>query len=141
MLTHVSQNLLRQTSWFNFAHYNATQKDGYQDGEEMVRKHVGELSSSASLLLPLRPFITHISRPGHCINQLRQVIQCNPDMEVFGQVWVEEVDGPFVNFNASTHKCKNWDAIKQKAMDLQIPKDEKLWVRWREGDIRLAKIP
>lgn len=41
------QNLLRQTSWFNFQHYNATQVEGYQDGEEMVRKHIGKRSTSS----------------------------------------------------------------------------------------------
>lgn len=34
-------NLLRKTSYFNFEHYNATQTEGFQDGEAMVRKHIG----------------------------------------------------------------------------------------------------
>ena len=65
---------------------------------------------------------------------------CQPDLGVFGQLWVEPIDGPFVNFNTE-HKCKNYDAIVQKAMELQVPEDEKLIVRLQDGDIRLAEIP
>lgn len=77
---------------------------------------------------------------GHCINQLRQVIMCQPDLGVFGQIWVDPIHRPFVNFN-NEHKCKNYDAIKRKAIELQVPKDEKLIVRLQDGDIRVAEIP
>ena len=111
-------NLLRKTSWFNFNHYNATQIEGFQDGEAMVRKHVG-----------------------HCINQLRQVIMCNPDMAVIGQIWVEDIDGQYVNFFAQKHRFKNWDAIQRKAKELQVPEGTKLMVRLQEGDLRIPTIP
>lgn len=111
-------NMLRQTSFFNFAHYNATQKNGYQDGEEMMRKHIG-----------------------HCINQLRQVIMCNPDMGMLGQVWVDDMQEPYVKFDGTKHMCKNWDAIREKAKKLQVPEGSKVKVRLRGGDLHIPRVP
>ena len=77
---------------------------------------------------------------GHCINQLRQVIMCKADLGVFGQVWVDKIEQPFVDFNTK-HMCKNYATIQRKAEEFQIAEGEKLMLRLQDGDIRLPEIP
>ena len=81
-----------------------------------------------------------LTSTGHCINQLRQVIMCKADLGVFGQVWVDKIEQPFVDFNTK-HKCKNYDVIQRKAEEFQIAEGEKLMLRLQDGDIRLPEIP
>ena len=53
---------------------------------------------------------------------------------------IDLIDRAFVNFY-NEHKCKNYDTIKWKAMQLQVAKEEELIVRLQDGDIRLAEMP
>jgi hypothetical protein len=78
---------------------------------------------------------------GHCINQLRQVIMCNPDTGMLGQVWVEDMQESYVKFNDTRHKCKNWSVIKEAAEQMQVPEGTKVKVSLREGDVRIASVP
>lgn len=66
---------------------------------------------------------------------------CNPDMGLLGQVWVDDIQGPFVSFNNTRHKCKNWDAISKAASELQVPEGTKPKVRLRNGDKHIPSVP
>ena len=59
----------------------------------------------------------HVS---HCLDTIRQVLMCNIDTGVLGQVWTNpKAPEAFPDFNTQ-HKCKNYDAIKQWAIDHQV---------------------
>lgn len=32
---------------------------------------------------------------GHCLDMIRQQLMCTVDINVFGQVWVDSISGPF----------------------------------------------
>lgn len=57
---------------------------------------------------------------GHCVDNLRQVLMCNVDTGVLGQVWAHP-DNPsaFPDFNTD-HKCKNYDAVRLYAEKIQV---------------------
>ncbi|KAL7957633.1 hypothetical protein V8C34DRAFT_314644 [Trichoderma compactum] len=88
-------NLIRKSVYFNYAYYSDPNYPGHHLGkdEETIAKHVT-----------------------HCIDMLRQVIQCKPDLGVFGQYWVKDpaqgIDGSFVDFNTN-HKCIEWEPVRE----------------------------
>ncbi|OAQ69844.1 hypothetical protein VFPPC_02419 [Pochonia chlamydosporia 170] len=109
-------NLLRKSLYFNYDHYKQLGKHEFIN-EEII----------------LRPHITH------CLDAIRQVLICNVDTAVLGQVWADsEKPFPFPDFNTN-HKCKNYDDIKdwarklQRAPNDQIPAD--YLAKPRQGDV------
>ena len=74
---------------------------------------------------------------------LRQQLMCNVDFNVFGQVWVDNINQPFPDF-MTKHKCKNFDAIRQWAHDHQVTEadmKDSMALMWRKGDIKEPGIP
>lgn len=65
---------------------------------------------------------------------------CTTDSGIFGQLWVKDPPGPFVDFNTK-HKCKNFEAIRHWAEINQIKEDDNIEVEYREGNIVLPSIP
>jgi hypothetical protein len=65
----------------------------------------------------------------HCLDTLRQVLMCNVDTGVLGQVWTlqhtSDTPEPFPDFNTA-HKCKNFDAVRAWGEAFQVPPNEKL---------------
>ena len=56
----------------------------------------------------------------HCFDTLRQVLMCNVDTGVLGQVWYDkESSRPFPDFNTQ-HTCKNYDAVRAWAQEHQV---------------------
>ncbi|TWU74018.1 hypothetical protein ED733_000992 [Metarhizium rileyi] len=114
-------NLLRKSLYFNYDHYK-------QLGDhEFINKEV-----------ILRPHITH------CLDAVRQVLMCNVDTGVLGQVWAgSERPFPFPDFNTN-HKCKNYDEIRVWAMRLQRPPNNEIPADYlakpRPGDV-LPSVP
>ena len=47
---------------------------------------------------------------GHCIDSLRQTIQCQANMDLVTNNWVQPLDLPWPDFNVQ-HMCRNHDAI------------------------------
>ncbi len=70
----------------------------------------------------------HVS---HCVDILRQVLMCNVDTGVLGQVWAHGSDDKtrpptaFPDFH-TTHSCKNYDAVRAWAEHLQAPPVDQL---------------
>ncbi|KAK4955625.1 hypothetical protein LTR10_006564 [Elasticomyces elasticus] len=113
-------NLLRQTLYWNYDYYNKKGTGAFMNDDEPFRSHIG-----------------------HCVDILRQQLMCTADFNVFGQVWVTDIDAAFPDF-MTKHKCKDFDAIRQWAHDGQITEkqmqDERFLMR-EAGDIAVASIP
>lgn len=63
----------------------------------------------------------------HCLDIVRQVLMCNPDVGVLGQVWWQpEGDSQpmaFVDFNTK-HRCRDYEGIRRWAEAHQMPSEE-----------------
>jgi hypothetical protein len=93
---------VRKSLYFNFEHYKAMGMHAFQNDDDILRLHVT-----------------------HCLDTVRQVLMCNVDTSILGQVWVNS-DKPtaFPDFN-TRHMCKNFDAIKAWAGKVEAaPNDE-----------------
>ncbi|KAK8066242.1 hypothetical protein PG997_012989 [Apiospora hydei] len=97
-------NLLRKGLWYNYEYYRALGLHAFKNEEPILQLHVS-----------------------HCLDTLRQVLMCNVDTGVLGQVWYDHPEGPqaFPDFQ-SRHKCKNFDAVRDWAVALQAPPVEEL---------------
>ncbi|KAK7966833.1 uncharacterized protein PG986_001110 [Apiospora aurea] len=97
-------NLLRKGLWYNYEYYRALGLHAFKNEEPILQLHVS-----------------------HCLDTLRQVLMCNVDTGVLGQVWYDHPEGPqaFPDFQ-SRHKCKNFDAVRDWAVALQAPPAEEL---------------
>ncbi|CAK7568010.1 MAG: hypothetical protein SEPTF4163_005988 [Sporothrix epigloea] len=91
-------NLVRQSLYYNYPYYKDMGKHAFQNSDDILQKHVS-----------------------HCIDILRQVLMCNFDTGVLGQVWYDPASpSAFPDFH-TTHVCKNYDALRQWAEQLQAP--------------------
>ncbi|KAL9480321.1 hypothetical protein ACSS6W_005107 [Trichoderma asperelloides] len=114
-------NLIRKALFYNYDYYSSPNYPGHHLGkdEQTITKHVT-----------------------HCVDMLRQVIQCKPDLGVFGQYWVKDkeqgVDGSFVDFNTD-HKCIDWEPIREWVQSHQTLED--IVVELKEGDKVLHIAP
>jgi hypothetical protein len=65
----------------------------------------------------------------HCLDILRQVLMCNPDVGVLGQVWWQPpkqgYPSPFVDFN-TVHQCRDFEAVRAWAEAHQLPLEDKV---------------
>lgn len=46
----------------------------------------------------------------HCVENLRQRLMCNPDLNIYGNYWVSRHSKPWTNLYTE-HRCVNWDAF------------------------------
>lgn len=85
----------------------------------------------------------------HCLDMLRQVLMCNPDIGVLGQVWWQPEDGPdpiaFVDFNTK-HRCRDYGGIRMWAEEHQLPPEEdvdmsRFYEQPKPGDTVYPAIP
>jgi Mycotoxin biosynthesis protein UstYa len=66
----------------------------------------------------IEPPLTRV--PAHCLDTVRQVLMCNADTGVLGQVWYDPASPKaFPDFH-TRHKCKNYDEIRKWAEALQV---------------------
>lgn len=56
----------------------------------------------------------------HCINSIRQSLMCNADVSTVGYDWFPEINLLRTRLD-SVHRCRNWDAIHDWALDHQAP--------------------
>lgn len=121
-----TQDLLRKTLYWNYDYYRAQKKGAFVNSEYIVQIHTT-----------------------HCLDILRQVLMCNPDMGVLGQVWwqPENESHPqaFVDFNTK-HRCRNYEAVRAWAEAHQLPPEEevdmsKFYKAPEPGDTILPEIP
>lgn len=63
----------------------------------------------------------------HCLDMLRQVLMCNPDVGVLGQVWWQPAGEPhpmaFVDFN-TRHRCRDYEGVRRWAEAHQMLPEE-----------------
>lgn len=96
-------NLVRKGLWYNYEYYKDLGEWSFKNEEKILRLHAS-----------------------HCLDTIRQVLMCNADTGVLGQVWYDpENIRTFPDFQTK-HKCKNFDAIRQWAIDHQAPPTESL---------------
>ncbi|KAK7421541.1 hypothetical protein QQZ08_009886 [Neonectria magnoliae] len=96
-------NMVRKSLYFNYEHYEALGGHAFKNDGEIFRLHLT-----------------------HCLDTIRQVLMCNVDTGVLGQVWVNP-DEPmaFPDFNTK-HMCKNYDDVKEWAGKLQAPPNDEV---------------
>ncbi|KAJ0333981.1 hypothetical protein COL5a_000018 [Colletotrichum fioriniae] len=86
-------NLVRKSLYYNYDYYKKMGTHAFANEEHIVRLHV---------------------------YTIRQVLVCNVDTGVLGQVWASDPPAPFPDFNTK-HMCKNYGAIQEWAEKLQAP--------------------
>ncbi|KAK6440730.1 hypothetical protein LTR95_003046 [Oleoguttula sp. CCFEE 5521] len=96
-------NLLRQSLYYNFDHYQALGKGAFKNQPHIVQKHVA-----------------------HCLDILRQQLMCTVDIGLLGQVWYQppntEYPEAFVHFNTK-HTCRNFEEVREWARVRQVPEE------------------
>jgi hypothetical protein len=112
-------DLVRQALVWNYDYYLARGRGPFSNEADIIKTHTY-----------------------HCLDMLRQVIMCQPDTGVFGQYWVEAINGTFVDFQTK-HKCKNFDEIRDWVVDHQVSEDflATAQMEEREDDLVLDAIP
>lgn len=96
-------NLVRKSLYFNYEHYKAIGKHAFENKGDVFQRHVT-----------------------HCLDTIRQVLMCNVDTAVLGQVWASKDDPiAFPDFN-TRHMCKNYEAVREWAEKLQAPPNDEL---------------
>ncbi|KAL7782789.1 hypothetical protein V8C37DRAFT_413846 [Trichoderma ceciliae] len=91
-------NLVRKSLYFNYDRYKELGEHAFLNKESILRRHVT-----------------------HCLDTVRQVLMCNADTGVLGQVWIDpQQPTAFPDFRTK-HVCKNYDDIRQWAKLLQAP--------------------
>ncbi len=94
------------------------------------------------------PYIVRVHTT-HCLDILRQVLMCNPDVGVLGQVWWQPDDEtnpmPFVDFNTK-HRCRDYEAVRVWAEAHQLPPEKEInmsrfYEMPKPGDAVLSAIP
>ncbi|CAM1510541.1 Fc.00g008760.m01.CDS01 [Cosmosporella sp. VM-42] len=97
-------NLVRKSLYFNFDYYKKMKMHAFQNDDDILHLHVT-----------------------HCLDTIRQVLMCNVDTGVLGQVWVASDDPndpiAFPDFN-TRHVCKNYEDVRDWAVKLQAPPNE-----------------
>jgi hypothetical protein len=108
-------NLVRKALYFNYDYYKELGMHAFKNEEYILRRHVT-----------------------HCLDTVRQVLMCNVDTGVLGQVWVYP-DEPtaFPDFN-TRHICKNYEAVRVWAEKMQVSSDNRLHGC---GILTLSKAP
>ncbi|KAK7224107.1 hypothetical protein V2G26_012110 [Clonostachys chloroleuca] len=91
-------NLLRKSLYFNYDHYKVLGQHAFKNEEPILRRHVT-----------------------HCLDTIRQVLMCNVDTAVLGQVWANPNNPKaFPDFNTK-HVCKNYESVRKWAESIQAP--------------------
>ncbi|VUC21311.1 unnamed protein product, partial [Clonostachys rosea] len=114
-------NLLRKSLYFNYEHYKLLGHHAFKNEEPILRRHVT-----------------------HCLDTIRQVMMCNVDTAVLGQVWADpNKPTAFPDFNTK-HVCKNYESVRKWAEGIQAPPHDQVPDDYLEpptsGDI-LPAIP
>ncbi|EGR52961.1 uncharacterized protein TRIREDRAFT_53824 [Trichoderma reesei QM6a] len=96
-------NLVRKALYFNYDYYKELGEHAFVNEEFILRLHIT-----------------------HCLDTLRQVLMCNVDTGVLGQVWVDTKEPTAFPVFSTKHVCKNYDDIRKWAELQQAPPPDKL---------------
>lgn len=120
------KDLLRKTLHWNYKYYLARKEGAFVNSEYILRVHTT-----------------------HCLDIIRQVLMCNPDVGVLGQVWWQpesEADPmPFVDFNTK-HRCRDFAGVREWAEAHQLPPETEVnmsgfYEMPKAGDMVFPEIP
>ncbi|PQE13984.1 tat pathway signal sequence protein [Rutstroemia sp. NJR-2017a BBW] len=134
-------NIVRKSLYYNYEYYKAIGDYVFDNREDISKFH---FYAKPPFIITI---INKVSLPAHCLDIVRQVLMCNVDTGVLGQVWTRQSETmspqAFPDFN-TRHKCKDYEAVRMWAEENQVPSDEKLSVGYvalpEEGDV-LPFIP
>jgi hypothetical protein len=98
--------ILHKTLHWNYDHYLAEKEGAFVHNEYIVQLHTT-----------------------YCLDILRQVLMCNPDVGVAGQVWWQPENQPkpmpLVDSNRK-HRCRDYEGVRAWAGAYELPPEEKL---------------
>ena len=63
----------------------------------------------------------------HCLDTLRQFVQCKADVALLTYDWIPGYRRPWPNFSVQ-HECRNWNTIDQWAADHYLDIDDQVSV-------------
>lgn len=96
-------NLMRKSLYYNYPYYKDLGTHAFKNDDQILQLHIS-----------------------HCVDTLRQVLMCNVDTGVLGQVWYNpHKPAAFPDFH-TTHTCKNYDVVRQWAEEHQAPPVDEL---------------
>ncbi|KAK0738048.1 hypothetical protein B0T18DRAFT_335326 [Schizothecium vesticola] len=96
-------NLVRQAAYFNYQYYKDRGTHSFKNEGKILELHIT-----------------------HCIDAIRQVLMCNVDTRLMGQVWYDKKHPrAFPDFNTK-HTCKNYNVVRAWARERQLPTADKL---------------
>ncbi|EFY91735.1 hypothetical protein MAC_02325 [Metarhizium acridum CQMa 102] len=113
-LTSSLQNLVRKSLYFNYDHYKQLGEHEFVNEDVILRPHIsrclGQNLPSGEYPTPSKNY-TYLE-VAHCLDAIRQVLMCNVDTGVLGQVWANsEKPFPFPDFNTN-HRFMEKAAMK-----------------------------
>lgn len=120
---------MRKSLYYNYEYYDTVGDTDLDMDEELLRYHVCKLLGrfrrfNDAVLVSIDAF-----RAAHCLDTVRQVLVCNVDTGVLGQVWTQtsknQSPQAFPDFN-TRHVCKDYEAVRRWAEAHQVPPDEQL---------------
>jgi Mycotoxin biosynthesis protein UstYa len=76
----------------------------------------------------------------HCVDYLRQYIQCKFDTTVLPLAWVREHQQPTPNGN-TWHKCVDWGVMQRWLADRMVEMPDSFEWRQPEGTVGLEEDP
>ena len=112
-------NLLRRVT---YKEYYEPLGGEFSSGPEALRKHTGtsHVHSPEARSVPIQiRWLTTCGCADHCIEILRLNIQCNADIGVFTLYMVEGDPLAWPQLN-SKHVCRNFDSVRQWALDHSV---------------------
>lgn len=123
---------MRKSLYYNCEYYNAVGDTDLDMDEELLKYHVCKLPGC------FRPFnntvlvSTDACRAAHCLDTVRQVLVCNVETGVLGQVWTRTSKNKspqaFPDFN-TRHVCKDYEAVRRWAEAHRVPPNEQFFQR------------
>lgn len=102
-------NLLRQVTYKDY--YVELGNGNFAGGDEELQIHTGQYTETIHYLL-----LTSID---HCLEILRMNVQCNADVGVFTFYLLEGDPLPWPELN-SWHQCRNFDAVRDWALENSV---------------------
>ncbi|MCJ1437202.1 hypothetical protein MMC27_006588 [Xylographa pallens] len=113
-------NVLRRTNYWNYEHYAKSGQGEFANEEKIVRLHVG-----------------------HCMDMIRQRLMCTGDTALVSGIRIRDYDGPYPDFDAVPHKCKNFEDIRLWAKAHILPWGDSIekWYVPQLGEKIYEEIP
>ena len=88
-------------------------RDDVKEGPLHYRLHLGESVHRFSLSRQRQQLLSFLE---HCLDYLRQIVQCGSDLTPLPIVWAEGAGRAVPNFE-QPHTCRNFEKIRQWATD------------------------